>query len=308
MAIIEEACGIPRYKAELMTAELYSLSDNQRQEIFPVSCLDNFNAVLYMAKSGICFLPWDNKESRPAFKWGADNQKNFTNEIDKLLAWKAQGYNRFIYLPGLSGLIGIDIDRGHADGKDGLTGFYEIMTHLAGKSPERLPSYLRSLPDNFPCYVQTPSGGFHLLFKYTGPCKTANLKYGDNNLEIKYMNTSLSLGEKSNGVYVLRGSLSDAPELPAFLIRLIDPKQQTQPAAHQYKKPSLEKICDKVLTESSGNNDRQKKFAWRAAYFNFELDEVMRFVKLHPDAFGNGSDTETVVDYAWRKNKTRAVS
>ncbi|MCL1812979.1 MAG: bifunctional DNA primase/polymerase [Treponema sp.] len=312
-AIIEYDGNISRYHAERMAADLYRLTREQREAIFPMPRLISFEAVLFMAKLGFRFMPSVEKNGKPVpvFKWVGEYQKNFTNDIDQLLKWQAQDYKRFFYLPGLSGFIGFDIDRNHADCKDGLIGFYEIMRNLAGKPPERLPYYLRDIPHSFPCYTETPSGGWHLLFKFSGQCKTTNLTYEEHNLEIKYLNSGLSLGEKPNGVYAIRGNPMDAPELPPFLVELINPqpKPVPQPVRYQGKnKPGLEKILDRVLAESAGHNDAQKKFAWRAAYFGHGLGEVLDFVKSRPDTFGNDTDTETVVNHAWASNMARAAS
>jgi hypothetical protein len=271
-----------------------------------------FKAILFMAEEGFHFIPWDENKGRPVLKWNGENQKNFTYDTNKLLEWQAQGYKRFLYLPGISGFIGFDIDCGHADGRDGLLGFYEIMLNLGGKIPERLPCSLRDLPNNFPCYVETPSGGWHLLFKYSGPCKTANLIYENHKLEVKYLKSGLFLGRKPNKAYVLCGNPKNAPELPRFLMELINPqpKPKLKPKLAVNKRremPNLEKILDGVLAASNGNNERQMKFAWKAAYFHHELEEVLSFVMSRPDVFGNGSDTEIVVNYSWRGNTARAT-
>jgi hypothetical protein len=157
----------------------------------------------------------------------------------------------------MSGFIGLDIDIGHSDGKDGLQGFYRVMETLAGKSMERLPSFLRDLPRNFSCYTRTPRGGLHLLFKYTGECKTANLNAGEYGIEIKYLNSGLSLGEKAEGAYVFCGDPADAPDLPPFFVELINPqpKASPQPQFRHGAKPGLEKILDGILTNCTGHND-----------------------------------------------------
>ena len=162
-------------------------------------------------------------------------------------------------------------------------------------------------------FCRNSGGGLHLLFKYTGPCKMANIVHDDHRLEIKYLNSCLSLGEKQNGIYVLRGDPLDVPELPPFLIELVNSQPKPRPESHRrvyrlHGKYSLEKILDRVLAISAGNNDTQNKFAWRAAYFGHALEEVLAFVKSRPDDFGNGSDTETVVRHSWHSNKERAVS
>ena len=311
-AIIEFDGNTTRCYAERKAAELYRLTNEEINTVFPMATYrSGFEAVLYMAERGFNFLPWYDKENRPALKWTGVNQMNFTNTPDKLRAWREQGYRRFFYLPGLSRFIGFDIDRGHADERDGLADFYNIMQNLAGKPTDRLPRYLRNLPDSFPCYAETPSGGFHLLFKYDGQCKTSNLVHKDHKLEIKHFSSGLSLGEKQNGQYVLRGNPMYAPELPPFFVELINPKLKpvSQPVIFPKRgKRSINQILDKVLMDSAGNNDRQKKFAWRAAYFGYELEEVLTFVKSRPDTFGNDTDTESVINHAWRSNTARAAS
>ena len=314
-AIIEEACGVSRYESETMAAELYRLTCEERRKVFPLPKKAGFEAVAHMADRGFSFLPWDEKEGRPALKWTGENKSNFTGDTEKLKAWQKQGFRRFFYLPALSGFIGFDIDLGHADGKNGLIGFYQVMQRLAGKASSRLPRYLRDLPNNFPCYVETPSGGLHLLFKYSGLCKAANLLNDEARVEVKYLNSGLSLGEKQNGFYILRGDPFDALELPPFLIELVNPKPKSEikPEVYQQKekikgKPSLEKILARVVTESSGHNDAQKKFAWRAAYFGYEVNETLLFVKSRPDVFGSGRDTETVINHAFKSNPSRAAT
>jgi hypothetical protein len=270
-----------------------------------------FDAVLHMAeKHGVRFIPCS-LNGRPILKWAAENQKNFSSDIEKLKAWYKQGVRRFSYLPGLSNICGLDIDRNHADGRDGIADFYKVIEKLAGKTKDRMPRYFKNIPESFPCYTETPSGGLHILLKFNGQCKIANLVYEGAKIEIKHLSSMLSLGRKENGVYVFRGDLADAPEMPRFLAELISPppKQRPSPKANYgEKRVNLEKILDKVLTDSAGHNDRQKKFAWRAAFFGYGIEEVLSFVKSRPDVFGKGADTETVINHSWRSSKQRAMA
>jgi hypothetical protein len=308
-AIMQFDGGLSRYRAERRTAELYGFTPEQREAIFPLSCRAGFEAVLFLAERGFKFIPWDDKEGRPAMKWSGDNRNSFAAGPEKPRVWSGAGYKRFMYLPGMAGFIGLDIDLGHVDGRDGLQGFYRAMEILAGKPAERLPSCLRCLPRNFPCYTRTPRGGLHLLFRYSGACKAANLNAGEYGVEVKYLNSCLSLGEKAEGVYVLYGDPLDAPELPPFLVELINPQPKVQPRAMACKqyggKPGLEKIMDKVLTSGGGHNARQKDFAWRCAYFGYGFGETLEFVKNRPDIFGEDPDTEAVIRHAWSANTAR---
>jgi hypothetical protein len=58
--------------------------------------------------------------------------------------------------------LAIDIDR-HPGKADGLETFYRLFPR------ETLPEELKDIPGSFPCYVLTPSGGYHLYFRYDGP-------------------------------------------------------------------------------------------------------------------------------------------
>jgi hypothetical protein len=313
-AIMQYDGGLTRYEAGRRAAELYGLSNEERKALFPIPRRAGFEAVLFMAERGFRFLPWDEEKSRPVYMWAGENQKNFTGDTEKLHEWSGAGFRRFMYLPGSAGHIGFDIDVGHADGRDGLKGFYNIVEALAGKKPERLPRFLRDLPHNFPCYAETPSGGLHLLFRYTGQCKKAEIVHGagkENKIEIKYLSSCLSLGEKQNGPYTLVGDPLDAPDLPLFLAELINPRPApvTAMPAYRYRgNPGLEKILDKVAREASGHNDAQKKFAWRTAYFGYGFEETLAFVQSRPDVFGTDPDSETVVRHAWSANTRRATA
>jgi hypothetical protein len=314
-AIMQYDGGLSRYEADRRAAEMHGLTGEEREALFPLPRRARFDAVLFMAERGFRFLLWDEEKGRPVYKWAGENQKNFTGDTEKLHEWSGAGFRRFMYLPGSAGYIGFDIDVGHADGRDGLAGFYNIIEALAGKKPDRLPRFLRDLPHNFPCYIETPSGGLHLLFRYAGQCKKAEIVYGEgkeNKIEIKYLNSCLSLGEKQNGPYTLVGDPLDAPALPPFFAGLVNPKPVPPPSVPAYRrrngKPGLEQILQKLLPETAGHNDAQKRFAFRAAYFDYGLEETMSFVKSRPDIFGTDSDTDTVVRHAWSANRERITA
>jgi hypothetical protein len=121
----------------------------------------------------------------------------------------------------------------------------------------------------------------------------------------------LSLGEKTEGVYILCGDPADAPDLPLFLAALINPRPEPapQPQFRRGTKPGLENITQKIREKNGDrHNQNQKDFAWRCAYFGYSLDETLEFVKSRPDVFGDDQDTETVVRHAWSANTARAAS
>jgi hypothetical protein len=67
-AIMQYDGGLPRYQAERRAAELYGLSPEQREAVFPLPGRTGFEAVLFMAERGFKFIPWDDKEGRPSVK------------------------------------------------------------------------------------------------------------------------------------------------------------------------------------------------------------------------------------------------
>jgi hypothetical protein len=266
-----------------------------------------FDAVLFMAENGFRFLAM-HEDNKTVQKWG-ENRENFTNDISVLTDWHKNGFKRFLCIPWLNNFLWFDIDLNHADGRDGLADFYEVM-EAAGKPRMALPSYLQDIPNSFPCHTETPSGGIHLPFKYSGPCKEAFLKSGEAKIEVKYFAAGIACGEKPKGPYVLHGNPMDAPDLPAFLVELLNPAPKAYPRrfTRQYsdKGHSLDKLGDKVCMSVSGHNERQKNFAWRAAYFGYTLDETITFVLNNPADFGEDSDTVRVVTKAWSTNAGRA--
>jgi hypothetical protein len=128
-------------------------------------------------------------------------------------------FRRFLFLPEKAGLIGIDVDVGHADGVDGLNEFYRMFGRVS------LPAMLRNVEaGSFPCFTETPSGGWHLLFRQNGPAlKPCLLCPG---CEIKVGRLGLTAGgsEKGGKPYILHGSLQNIPPLPTFLAAAIAAK------------------------------------------------------------------------------------
>jgi hypothetical protein len=98
--------------------------------------------------------------------------------------------------------------------------------------------------------------------------------------------------------------------LPPFLAELLNPAPKVYPQrfTRQYsdKGHNLDKLKDKVCREAGGHNERQKNFAWRAAYFGYSLDETLSYVKNNPADFGTDPDTVQVVSKAWNTNPQRA--
>jgi hypothetical protein len=100
--------------------------------------------------------------TKPFFAKSGDNDPDaYTTNQQQIAAMWNEGQRRFkAFIRGR--FLVLDIDR--KPGKlDGLVTFYRIFPK------QTLPTELQNLPQSFPCYTQTPSGGFHLYFKYEGP-------------------------------------------------------------------------------------------------------------------------------------------
>jgi hypothetical protein len=210
--------------------------------------------------------------------------------------------------------LAVDIDR--KPGKaDGLETFYRMFPK------ETLPAELQDLPRSFPCYTLTPSGGFHLYFKYEGPeLKLRELAQG---IEIKeWQITCPGSRRENNGEYVLHGELNNAPPLYGLIIDAIEerrksrerekeerlkPKPRAKAAADRpmrFDKPriTLDDLANEATAAHAGNHDRQVSFAGRACRCKFSGADALAYVKSRSDIFGNDSDTENTVLSVFRDN------
>jgi hypothetical protein len=193
---------------------------------------------------------------------------------------------------------------------DGLEAFYRIFPK------QTLPAELQELPRSFPCYVQTPSGGFHLYFKYEGPeLKLQNI---GPSVEIKEFQITPQGSRKENGEYILHGELNDAPPLYGLILDAIEEakrkKEQakaersqprTKAAADrpmQFTQPriTLDDLANEAAADYSGNHDRQVNFAYRACRCKFSGAEALAYVKANQNIFGSDSDTESTVMSVYR--------
>jgi hypothetical protein len=156
---------------------------------------------------------------------GADIENAFTSDpkiIRNLLLGKdprtkGQKINRFYFRPSYSGLLCIDIDI--KNGKDGLKEFYAFCKTNAEKDERQLQKELQDLPNNFPVYVATANGGYHLYFKHTWTekqQKAKNLISLCTGVEVPY-NIIPAGSFKDGKPYALHGDISEAPPLPEFI-------------------------------------------------------------------------------------------
>ena len=299
----------------------------QAPESPPKARYSGIEALKYMADYGISLIgAYGNSGAMICrARVEGDYDAAFTNdmaEIKALIAGLGDSAGRakgskielFRFIPGLYGFLCLDIDRGHADGIDGLKELYTFFDSI-GKTRENLPPVLRYLPESFPCYVTTPSGGFHLYFKYTGP-KSWGLFAGVRGVEIKHMKPGLTApgSRKPSGEYTLYGELENAPLLPAFIKNRLTLPKEERPAGYigpgrekkKYGAASWEKIREWVDADSAGGfagrNARAFAFAVKARTHGWEKTDTLRALRGEPSVEGL-PETEyiTVVNSAYAK-------
>jgi hypothetical protein len=239
-----------------------------------------------------------------------ENFTTDTGEIAALMAGKgdregrARGtpITRFYFIPANAGLLCLDIDR--KPGKpDGLQELYKLFPR------DTLPRALQDIDCFFPCYVSTPSGGYHLYFKYKGPpIQKTNLAP---EVEIKHGKPGLTAPGscKENGAYILHGDLAAAPSLYGIILDRI--AAVTKPASSLGRVPpgnqwklrpriTLNTLADEATAASAGNHDRQVSFAGRACRCKFPYRDALAYVKANSSIFGNGADTENTIKSVYR--------
>jgi hypothetical protein len=247
---------------------------------------------------------------KPFFAVSKDNDPSaYTSDLGKIAAMWNDDQRRFkAFIRGR--FLALDIDR--KPGKpDGLETFYRIFPR------ETLPAELQELPGSFPCYVQTPSGGFHLYFKYEGP--EVNLRELAQGIEIKeWQITCPGSRRENNGEYILYGELNKAPPLYGLIIDAIEETKRRKEQAKaersksrkkaaadrpvQFTQPrfTLDDLAQEAVAANAGHHDRQVSFAGRACRCKFSGADALAYVKSRSDIFGNDSDTENTILSVYR--------
>jgi hypothetical protein len=291
----------------------------QAREIRPTR--QGITALEYMTAHGIPVIG--------AYQSGAmiDKQdgENFTTDTAELAALiagrgnrqgkgKGEAIKRFYFIPAEAGLLCLDIDR--KPGKaDGLREFYREFPK------ETLPRALQDIEGgSFPCFVSTPSAGYHLYFKYSGPpVRNANLCP---EVEIKHGKPGLTApgSEKENGAYILHGDIEGAPPLYGIILDRIDkPQTPGRPTERPEAKPrtanrypnaspqkpriTLDTLAAEAVGAYSGHHDRQVSFAGRACRCKYPYAETLAYVTGSPAVFGNGADTESTILSVYRQKE-----
>jgi hypothetical protein len=228
----------------------------------------------------------------------------YTSDLQEIAALWKQGVRRFkAFIRGRFVVLDIDRKPGKADG---LASLYKLFP------PDTMPQAFQDIPgDSFPCYTQTPSGGFHLYFRHDGPeLKLRELAAG---VEIKEWQITAPGSEKETGPYILHGEPADAPPLYGVIqerIEAVKRKQEREKAARQtghtravadrpvrFDRPriTLDDLVDEAAAAHAGHHDRQVSFAGRACRCKFSGAETLAYVKARPDIFGSDADTESTI-------------
>lgn len=277
-------------------------------------------ALEYMTACGIKLI--GAYDSGAAIAKGADYLPAFTadiTEIKNLMEGRAKRsrIQRFYFIPQDAGLLCLDIDR--KQGKpDGLKELYKLFPK------DTLPRALQDIEQFFPCYVSTPSGGYHLYFKYNGElirktdlCPEVEVKHGKPGLTVPG-------SRKENGDYILHGNLDDAPWLYGIIIdriaELQNPKQEQaaadrpvtiprRPAGNnqQTRTPkqqiTLDTLADEAAAAYAGHHDRQVSFAGKACRCKFSVTDAVAYTKANPGIFGTDPDTENTIRSVFYQNR-----
>jgi hypothetical protein len=309
--ITEQRKKAPRNGVEAPTDNPFAenvKTHDQAPKNAPRTIYSGFEALRYFIDYGIKLIgAYESGAMICRARVEGDYDATFTNdtaEIKSLIAGLGDGAGRgqgkkielFRFIPADYGFLCLDVDRGHSDGVDGLKELYTFFDSI-GKTRDNLPPYLRNLPQSFPCYVTTPSGGFHLYFKYTG-AKSWGLFANVRGVEIKHMKPGLTApgSRKPSGEYVLYGGLDNAPLIPAFIKnRLTLPKEARPPEyiapgreKKKYGVASWEKIREWVDTDGSyaGRNDRAYAFALKAKTHGWAKPDTLRALRMEPSIEG----------------------
>jgi hypothetical protein len=250
-------------------------------------------ALRYMLDLGIPLIGV--YESGATIAKGEDWAGAFTLDIDIIKALiagtdsRARGtqIKRFYFIPQAARLVCLDFDK--KNGKDGVKEFY-LFCEKIGKPRHLLPSYLQDIPWSFPCYVTTPSGGFHLFFLYAGTkLKKKPLSPETPGIEVIHGAPGLTSpgSYKNNKPYILHGIIKAAPLLPPFILAMMEKSKQKPSGYKSYRgvikesgKPSWKKIREWAKKDGSltGRNDWVFRLACKARNNDYTEAETLNIL------------------------------
>lgn len=293
-ACLEYDGGLPREDAERIALETATRAQDDPLSVL-AGILERF-PLIGMTDDGRPVAAWSNPET---FIRNRDElAASMEGRGDARGAGKGQAIRRYGFIPGPGGLIALDIDRGHADGADGVSGLHSIYAGLP------IPSDIAALDHgSFPVYTRTPKGGFHLFFRYSG-----SKKYGPQaiapGVEVVHFRKLLTApgSARPDGIYTLTGRLEDAPPFPGFLENLLKPDAESRPPVpprpvfttweKDKGRPSLDLIAQWAIDDGghAGRNDLAHgiaRRAFRGAYTPpYSREEVKDFLRTHEQVRG----------------------
>lgn len=141
-----------------------------------------------------------------------------------------QGKRYKVYIRGR--FLVLDIDRNHHNGGDGLAALYKHLESI-GKPRALLPAFMQNIDQGqFPFYTQTPSGGLHLYFKYTGPYVTGSLAP-----DVELKNLQVSAGWKEGKPISCMETLKTRPSCPpSYWKKSYRPKRKAPATVPHHRK------------------------------------------------------------------------
>jgi len=310
-AILQFEAGLSRADAERTALAAYAPKARDGIEDLKDFLAREIPLIGIWPDSGASIEPWSNRE-------------NFTRDAEELSnLWEGRGnargiakgipIRRFAFVPGESGFICLDLDRGHNGGADGVASLYEVFT---GRP---IPRYFTDIDQgSFPAYTRTPGGGFHLYFRYTGTRKYRHQSIAPG-LEVVHFNHLLTApgSKKETGRYIFFGSLDAAPLFPPVLEWRLSPTDEFRPK-HPPKpvfsdtlkrdRPDLDRIAQWTLDDGryAGRNDLCYGIAFRAAReeYGYSREEVKAFLRSYGPVDGLPvREIESAVDSAFNRRR-----
>ena len=219
----------------------------------------------------------------------AEIQRLWNGEGDSAGRAKGQPIRLFRFIPQQAGIVVFDLDRGHADGADGIRGFYEYLK-AQGKP---LPSYLQSI-EQHPARMDTPSGGLHLYFRThkKGDTVSPFRNPGTPGIDLLAGTKPATApgSSKPAGEYIFHGDLHQIPPLPVILERWITPPPKKRRIHFTTGKPETApdpaKLMEWAIRDSGkgGRNNLCFEYALRAARYNYTMQDTIAHLQQSPDA------------------------
>ncbi|GHU19561.1 hypothetical protein FACS189472_09530 [Alphaproteobacteria bacterium] len=290
--------------------------------------VSSFKLVKHMTDHGIKLIGC--YDSGAAIASGEEYNTAFTSDIteiqnlmqgngDKHGHARGQIIRLFRFIPANADFVCIDIDRGHANGIDGLAKFYEMFEKLNIFRPQ-LPKILQDIENgSFPVYTDTPSGGFHLYFKYKGRAMKKCIPAP--NVEIFHANGAVAApgSIKNDKPYIFHGSLDDAPKLPPIIEKIIHQSMASEdqwkaPPKFTYQQPrdksipTLEQLAEYAENDGNyaGRNELCFEIARRAARYGdyYSKNEVISFLQSYHRTSGH-KQIKNAVSSAYKYRRIR---